>query len=383
MLSKKALQELLEAIRKYPGGFVVLEENSPKFAILDYDVYQNLQTTPKNQVTETKKKMKILITGGAGYIGSHTARELSDAGHQITTLDNLSTGIREFAQGEFIKGDLADTDLLDSVFEEGKFDAVIHFAASIQVEESTRKPLEYYQNNVINGLNLLEAMVKHGVSDIVFSSSCTVYDEKSPVPMDENSPIKPSSPYGETKAVYENVLKWAAGAYNLRAVSLRYFNPAGAALDGALGLANPESSLLIPNVLDVAMGRKETLKVFGNDYPTQDGTGVRDYIHVLDLAAAHALALKYIREKMEPGSYDVFNVGTEKGYTVLEIINAVCDVTGRMVNFEMAPRRAGDRAEVIANASKIKQAMDFEPKYSDLKTIIETHWAFHKKRFTE
>lgn len=381
MLSKKVLKELLEATARYPGGLVVLEENKPKFVILDYESYQKI-LAGKNKAAVPVTPKKILVTGGAGYIGSHAARLLVEKGFNVTTLDNLSTGFSEFAQGNFIEGDLADTELLDRVFSEGNFDAVMHFAASIEVEESTKNPTKYYRNNVACGLNLLEAMARHGVSNLVFSSSCTVYSEDVEVPISEIAVCRPTSPYGETKLAFEQMLKWFSLSHGLQSVTLRYFNAAGASFDSSLGLANPDSTLLIPNALNVACGKKELLDVFGGDYRTQDGTAIRDYIHVLDLAEAHLLSLNYLfgNASVNP-LVETFNVGTGTGFSVLEIINAICERTGRMVRFEIAPRRPGDRERVIADPAKIRRILGFEPRFSDLQTIIDTSWAFHKRRF--
>lgn len=379
MLSKKALQELLATTAKFPGGFMVLEEDKPKLVVLDYENFRRL--SPKGtQIMKTQPKKNILITGGAGYIGSHAARLLMQRGFNVTTLDNLSTGFVDLAQGRFVNGDLADQGLLDKIFAQGNFDAVMHFAASIEVGESVENPLKYYQNNTVNGLNLLQAMVKHKVNNIIFSSSCAVYAETAPVPISEAAPFGPISPYGETKVIFEHMLKWFGKAYGIKSVSLRYFNAAGASLDAELGLANPNSTLLIPNVLNVALGLKESLVVNGKDYNTYDGTAIRDYIHVQDLAEAHLLSLEFLESAPE-ADCEAFNVGTGHGYSVMEVINAVCEATGHMVRFECGPRRGGDREKVVADSSKIKKVLGFEPQYSDLKTIITTAWAWHQKRF--
>ncbi|PIR97189.1 MAG: UDP-glucose 4-epimerase GalE [Candidatus Doudnabacteria bacterium CG10_big_fil_rev_8_21_14_0_10_41_10] len=327
-----------------------------------------------------KKLKKVLVTGGAGYIGSHAGRLLVERGYDVTTFDNLSTGHREFAQGEFIEGDLADREFLDKVFSQGQFDAVMHFAASIQVEESVKNPLKYFQNNVVNGLNLLETMVRHNVKNIVFSSTCVVCAEDSPMPVTEEAETKPTNPYGETKLAFENILKTFAVAYGIKSVVLRYFNVAGASLDQTLGLDVENPSHLIPSIFNVALGKKESLTVFGEDYNTHDGTAVRDFVHVLDLAQAHQLALEYL-SRQDNSVSEVFNVGSGRGYSVMEVVNASCEITGRMVRMEVGPRRPGDREEIYADVKKIKQVLGFEPKYSNLKTILQTHWAFHKKRF--
>lgn len=382
MFSKKALKELLEATSRYPGGLMVLEENKPKLVILDYQTYQQM-TLGKVKTAEQKiaAKKSVLVTGGAGYIGSHTAKLLSGLGFKVTTLDNLSTGKREFVSGKFVEGDLSDRQFLDDLFASERFDAVVHFAASIEVEESVKNPGLYYQNNVVGGLNLLQAMAKHQVLNLVFSSTCVVYDEKAESPIAENAPLLPTSPYGETKLVFENMLRWFGRAYGLTSVSLRYFNAAGASFDQTLGFTGESPTHLIPSALNVALGKKESMTVYGNDYATQDGTAVRDFIHVMDLAEAHVLALRHMFDKSERGLCEVFNIGTGRGYSVLEIINAICERTGHMVKFEIGPRRPGDRERVVADAAKAKAVLGFEPKYSDLATIIDTAWAWHKKYF--
>jgi UDP-glucose 4-epimerase len=380
MISKNVLKELLEALARYPGGFVVLEESQPKFVILDIESYKKALAGKSPIKLPEKQPKRILVTGGAGYIGSHAARLLVERGHEVTVLDNLSTGFQKFASGKFVEGDLADREVLDQVFAAGKFDAVMHFAASIAVEESARDPYKYYLNNVVNGLNLLAAMQRWEVKRLIFSSSCTVYAEDATSPIGEKAKLGPVSPYGETKLVFENILKWHARAGWLSSVTLRYFNAVGASLDASLGLANPESSLLLPNVLDAALGRKEAVQVFGGDYNTHDGTAVRDYIHVLDLAEAHLLALDYLSGQSEPVA-EVFNVGTGRGYSVMEIISAACELTGHMIKFEIAPRRAGDREKIFADCTKIKKTLGFSPQYSDLATIIKTAWNWHKKQF--
>jgi len=355
----------------------VLEENLPKFVILDYENYKKLMS---KKLVSKKEHLKILVTGGAGYIGSHTARLLVGAGHSVVTLDNLSTGFEEFAQGKFVKGDLSDTELLDSLFAEEKFEAVMHFAASMSVPESVENPEKYYTNNVVNSLNLLNAMKMHKVDKIIFSSTCAVYSDRAQAPMNEQTAIEPASPYGESKAIFEKILGDYANAFGIKSVSLRYFNAAGASFDSVLGLANPESTSLIPNALNVALAKKDYLEVYGKDYTTADGTGVRDYIHVLDVANAHILALDYLNEIRGPIA-EVFNIGTGKGYTVLEVINQACDSTDKMIKFEVRDRRPGDPAEVYADTSKAEKVLGFRAQHSDLKTILDTHWAFHKKRF--
>ncbi|MCL5435652.1 MAG: UDP-glucose 4-epimerase GalE [Patescibacteria group bacterium] len=334
---------------------------------------------PLNQ--KKAEPRSILVTGGAGNIGSHTGKLLTERGYQVTTLDNLSSGNKEFSSGHFVEGDLADQQLLDDLFASKHFDAVVHFAASIEVEESVKDPGLYYRNNVVNGLNLLSAMVKHRVPHLVFSSTCVVYDEGAKSPIAETAPLAPTSPYGETKLVFENMLKWFGDAFGMSSISLRYFNAAGASFDATLGFTGANPTHLIPSALNVALGKKDGMTVFGNDYKTQDGTAVRDFIHVMDLAEAHILALEHLFSGKSREANEVFNLGTGRGYSVLEIINAVCERTGHMVNFEIGPRRPGDREAVVADARKAKSVLGFEAKYSDLKTIIDTAWTWHKKYF--
>ena len=377
MLSKRALKELLETTKSYPGGFVVLEDNQAKFVILDYETYERLT---EKKPFDKPQPQKILVTGGAGYVGSHTARLLQQNGYEIVTIDNLSTGTQEFAQGKFVKGDLCDEELLDKIFTENNFEAVMHFAASIDLSESVGDPLAYWRNNVTTGITLLEVMARHGIYTLVFSSTCAVYADDAPVPMTESASIDPSSPYGDTKVAFEKILASSAFAHGINSVSLRYFNPAGASFDGLLGQANPETTHLIPNALNVALGKKEELIINGNDYNTQDGTAVRDYIHILDVAEAHVLALDFLAKQKKPIA-EFFNIGTGRGYSVLEVIDQVCESTGKMIKFQYGPRRPGDREQVFADTTKARIVLGFTPKYSDLKTIIDTHWAFHKKRF--
>ena len=380
MLSKRAIRELIETAQTQPGGFIILEKNSPKLVVLDYASYQKItgvRTSPQAPVPAFRR---VLVTGGAGYVGSHTARLLTQRGYEVTTFDNLSTGFLEFAQGTLVEGDLLDQERLNATFQNGNFDAVLHFAGTIDVEESVRDPEKYYRNNLIGSLNLLDSMTQFSVKTLVFSSTCAIYAGDAVMPVNEQSRVAPSSPYGETKSAVESALRWYAPAYGMRTVALRYFNPAGASFDQHLGLGNPKSTLLIPRALNVALGRAESLTVNGNDYDTQDGTAVRDYIHVLDVAEAHLLALDFLAKAPE-GTFDTFNIGTGRGYSVLEVINQVCESTGRMVRFDVGPRRLGDRPNVYADITRAKRLLGFEPRFSDMKIIIDTHWAFHKSRF--
>jgi UDP-glucose 4-epimerase len=319
---------------------------------------------------------KVLVTGGAGYIGSHTVKMLQDQGVEVVVLDNLSTGHASSINCPLIVGDLADKSLLNKVFTDFKIDAVVHFAASLIVEESVLFPGKYFQNNVSNPLNLLEAMVAHDVKKIIFSSSAAVYGEPHYNPIDENHPRLPINPYGETKLVFEKILKWYAQAHDLSSVSLRYFNAAGASIDASLGEDKQHVTHLIPRVLRVVLRLQEVLKIYGNDYETPDGSCIRDYIHVLDLASAHVLALNKLSDSSGVFAY---NVGTGHGNSVIDVVKVAMEVTHKMIAIEYAPRRAGDPASLVADVSKIKSELGFEPKHSDLRTIISTAWAWNLK----
>lgn len=323
---------------------------------------------------------KILVTGGAGYIGSHTVKLLQEVGKEVIVLDNLSTGHARFVSCPLIIGDLSDKPLLNKIFSEYDIEAVIHFAASLIVEESMLVPGKYFENNVSNGLNLINTMAAHGVDKFIFSSTAAVYGEPQYNPIDEDHPKIPLNPYGESKLIFEKILKWYSMAHSLSSVSLRYFNASGAHTDGSLGEDKDFVSHLVPRVLKVASRQLESLPVYGNDYPTPDGTCIRDYIHVLDLAQAHVLALKKLEQ--ETGCF-AYNVGTGKGYSVLDVINTAMEVTNKMITIEYAPRRPGDPASLVAECEKIKRELGFEPKYSDLTTILKTSWVWHQKLLQE
>ncbi|WP_038056405.1 UDP-glucose 4-epimerase GalE [Thermodesulfobacterium hydrogeniphilum] len=316
---------------------------------------------------------KILVTGGAGYIGSHVVKLLGEKGYDILTYDNLSTG-HEWAvlYGKLIKADLADKETLRKVFKEFKPDAVMHFAASIVVPESVRDPLKYYRNNVVNTLNLLEVMEEVGVKNFIFSSSAAVYGVPEKIPIPETEPLNPINPYGETKATVERILRNLTNSGNgFKYVSLRYFNVAGADPEGKIGFAYPEPTHLIIRALKTAKGEFEKLEIYGTDYPTPDGTCVRDYIHVMDIAEAHLIALEYL---LDGGESEVLNCGYGRGFSVREVIETVKKVTG--INFKVveAPRRPGDPAVLIADNSKIKKKFSWKPKYDNLEFIIKTAW---------
>ncbi len=326
---------------------------------------------------------RIVVTGGAGYIGSHTVKLLGERGYDILVYDNLSTG-NEWAvlYGKLVKADLSDKETLKKVLEEFKPEAVIHFAAYIVVPESVREPLKYYRNNVANTLNLLEVMEEFGVKNFIFSSSAAVYGIPEEIPISEEASLNPINPYGETKATVERILRDLKNSgKDFRYVSLRYFNVAGADPDKKIGFAYPNPTHLIIRAVKTAAGEFDKLQVFGTDYPTPDGTCIRDYIHVVDLAEAHILALEYL---LSEGESIVLNCGYGKGYSVLEVVEAVKKVTGVDFPVEEAPRREGDPPVLVAKAKKIKSVLGWEPKFNDLEFIIRTAWEWenvYQKRF--
>ena len=318
----------------------------------------------------------ILVTGGAGYIGSHIGKKLAEAGYNVIVLDNLSKGHREAVlKGKLIVGDLADMDLLDRIMKEEEIEGVIHLAADSLVGESMEKPGKYYRNNVANGLNLLEAMVNNGVKYIVFSSTAAVYGEPEEIPITEEHPTNPENTYGESKLFFEKMLKRYDEIHGLKYVSLRYFNAAGADLSGQIGEAHDPETHLIPIVLQKALGIREKLYIFGDDYPTKDGTCIRDYIHVEDLADAHILAVEALVKGMESR---VYNLGNGEGYSVKEVIEVAEEVVGKEIDAEIAERRPGDPAVLVASSDKIKRELGWKPLYPDLRTIIESAWRWHK-----
>jgi UDP-glucose 4-epimerase len=322
--------------------------------------------------------INVLITGGAGYIGSHTVRILRRAGYGVVVYDNFSRGHREAVEGfTVVEGDTADSGLLKRVLNEQKIEAVIHFAAHSQVGESVKEPVLYYQNNVRGGLKLLEAVLAAGVEYFIFSSSAAVYGEPEKVPIIEAQLLKPTNPYGETKVVIEKALGYYEQAYGLKSVSLRYFNAAGAAVDGGIGEDHDPETHLIPLVLKAVLGRGEPLTVFGDDYPTPDGTAVRDYIHVDDLADAHLLALEAL---VKGKASRVYNLGNGSGFSVLEVIWAVEQATGRTVPYAIGPRREGDPAVLVASAEKARTELGWQPRYASLEKIIETAWRWYRSR---
>ncbi len=318
----------------------------------------------------------ILIVGGAGYIGSHINKELTKQGYKTVVFDNLSSGKKELVKwGEFFEGDLGKVETIREVFKKYPIEAVLHFAAFKAVGESVIDPQKYYKNNVANTLNLFEVMKENGVNKFIFSSSAATFGNPQYVPIDEKHPQIPINPYGETKLIVEHIMRDYSQAYDMRFVSLRYFNACGADLEADVGEWPGSSSNLIPLTLDAAIGRREDIKIFGDDYPTPDGTCIRDYIHVTDLAEAHVLALKYL---IEGGESDYFNLGNGKGFSVKEVVDMAKKVTGIDFKVTMTERRAGDPPELVAESAKAKEILKWQPKYADLETIVSSAWKWHQ-----
>lgn len=323
--------------------------------------------------------MEILVTGGAGYVGAHAAKALNEAGYGVVVLDNLSQGHQEFVRwGTFYKGDVGDAALLRKIFTTHEISAVMHFAALTLVGESVTEPAKYYENNVLQSFILLGEMIDHGVKNFVFSSTCAVYGIPEMVPIPEEHPRAPVNPYGKTKLAVEHMLEDFSRAYDIRYVSLRYFNAAGAEYTAGIGEDHTPETHLIPIVLDVALGRRKEVGIFGTDYPTQDGTCVRDYIHVTDLAKAHLLAVKYLEEE---GESRAFNLGVGRGFSVREVIEVARKVTGKDIKAVEAPRREGDPPVLIADSTKARSILKWNPEYTSLNDIISSAWEWHRKRF--
>ena len=321
--------------------------------------------------------MAILVCGGAGYIGSHAVHALVEKGEQVVIVDNLQTGHRGALNpaAKFYEGDIRDASVLDKIFTENKIEAVIHFAANSLVGESMEKPLLYFNNNVYGMQVLLEAMVRHGVDKIVFSSTAATYGEPKRVPIHEDDETCPTNTYGETKLTMEKMMKWVSRANGVRYVSLRYFNAAGTLPDGSIGEDHKTETHLIPLILQVPTGRRDHITVFGDDYPTPDGTCLRDYIHVVDLADAHVLALEHLRKG---GASDIFNLGNGQGFSVKEMIAAAEKATGRSIKVEIGARRAGDPAQLIASSEKARTVLGWKPQFTDVEQVIGTAWKWHE-----
>ena len=321
-------------------------------------------------------KQWILVAGGAGYIGSHMVKDLAEADYNIVVLDNLSKGYRDLVKdGEFVEGDLGDKQALDQIFKKYNISAVMHFAAYSLVGESVMHPLMYYHNNVAGTACLLESMAKHKINHFIFSSTAAVYGEPDTTPIPESHNCEPTNPYGNTKLAVERMLADCNKAYGLNYTALRYFNAAGADESGEIGERHKPESHLIPLVLKVATGERENIHVFGSDYPTKDGSCIRDYVHVSDLTQAHLLALE---AQLGGKEGSIYNLGNSIGYSVYEVIEVAREVTGHPIPIIESGRREGDPAVLIADSAKIRSELDWQPRYESLKNIIETAWVWHQ-----
>ena len=329
---------------------------------------------------EAGQALKVLVTGGAGYVGSHAVLALVEAGHEVVVLDDLSTGHQEAVHGaRLVVGDIADGEAISALMGAwGPFEAAMHFAARTQVGESMADPGGYFSVNVAGTLSLLRALVAGGVRWFVFSSSAAVYGEPQRTPIPEDHPLAPTNPYGESKRMVESMLRWFEKAHGLRWVSLRYFNAAGADPGGRTGERHAPETHLIPSVLLAAAGRREAVEIFGTDWPTADGTCIRDFIHVSDLAEAHRLALDYLASG---GESDVFNLGSGHGWSVREVVEACRRITGRDFAVRLAPRRPGDPAVLVASADKARARLGWKPRLSSLDEMVATAWAWHQKGY--
>ncbi len=318
---------------------------------------------------------RVLVTGGAGYIASHTAKRLSQAGFEPVTVDDLSAGHKWAVKwGPFVQGDIGDQKLIREVVSEYRIQAVLHFAALTFVGESIVQPRKYFHNNVVQTLKMLDALVDCSVKHVIFSSSCATYGDPERVPIAESHPQRPVNPYGESKLMVERILHWYDQAYGMKAACLRYFNAAGADPDGELGEVHTPETHLIPLVMQAASGAIDSVSIFGTDYPTPDGTAIRDYLHVYDLADAHVRALEYL---LNGGASIELNLGTGQGHSVLEIIRAVEEVSGRSVPARRTERRPGDAQELVADASKAREVLNWQPRFVDLRELVRTAWAWH------
>ena len=321
--------------------------------------------------------MKILVVGGAGYIGSHMIKRFQNTDHQIDVLDNLSTGFKENSQNYKLHiCDLSNKKQVHKILKENKYEMVMHFASSINVGESYDHPMKYYENNVINTLNLLECMIDLKILNFIFSSTAAVYGEPESIPIKEEQNLSPINPYGKTKSLVENTLSDYDKSYGLKYISLRYFNACGAHIDGTIGERHNPETHLIPLILQTASGRRNNFKIYGDDYKTKDGTCVRDYIHVMDIAEAHLLSLEKL---IQTQSSDIYNIGNKQGYSVREIIDMVEEITQIKIPYKISEKRKGDPAELIADNSKITEKLNWRARYSDLNTIINTAWEWEKK----
>ncbi|KRM69911.1 UDP-glucose 4-epimerase [Apilactobacillus ozensis DSM 23829 = JCM 17196] len=322
--------------------------------------------------------MTILVPGGAGYIGSHTVNYLIKNGYDVAVVDNLATGYSKSVnpKARLYEGDIRDKEFMSEIFDKESIDAVIHFAGSSIVPESMNNPIKYFDNNVYGMITLLEMMEKYHVKNLVFSSSAAVYGEPKQVPIKESDITNPTNPYGESKLIIERIMKWADKAYGINSVALRYFNVGGASVDGSIGENHNPETHLIPIVLQVAEGKRDKLQIYGTNYDTNDGTNIRDYVHVVDLADAHVLAMQYL---LNGGKSDVFNLGSSHGFSNMEILDAARKVTNKGIPAEFAARRPGDPATLIADSTKARTVLNWQPKYENVEKIIQSAWNFVEK----
>lgn len=384
-MNQNYLKALIEEVNKRQGGVILNLDNSPSAVVLSIEKYNQLVSVSankqvrepaqqeisqfRNQSVSDLQNQTILVTGGAGYIGAHMVKQLLHAGFKVVVIDNLSTGKRENvpSQAIFLEGDLSNVNFLRDVFASHPIDVVVHLSASIEVEESVREPIKYFENNVLNTAKLLFVMEEMNVRHIVFSSTAGVYGEQKTQPILEQAPLRPNNPYGHSKLLAENVIEYYCKYKNFNAIVFRYFNACGADFEGNIK-ATHESHLLA-KIMQVVNGKANQLFINGTDYQTNDGSCVRDFIHVLDIAGAHLLAVHKVYDLK---GFNVYNVGTGRGISVLEMVNATAEYLNKMIPMEMGARRAGDAEETVADVGKIKQAFGFSPLFSDLETIIKT-----------
>lgn len=322
--------------------------------------------------------MSVLVLGGAGYVGSHAVYQLIDQSADVVVIDNLQTGHREAVHpsSKFYEGDIRDIQFMRKVFQKESIDVVIHFAAHSLVGESMKKPLEYFDNNVYGTQVLLQVMAEHDVKKIIFSSTAATYGEPKAVPLTENMDTNPTNPYGETKLAMEKMMKWCEQAYGIRYVSLRYFNVAGARETGEIGEDHHPETHLIPLILEVALGKRSNITVFGDDYDTPDGSCIRDYIHVEDLIQAHLLALNHLNQG---GNSDIFNLGSSQGFSVKEMVETARKITGKEIPVQIGPRRSGDPSVLIASSEKAAKTLGWQPTRTSIEKIVEDAWSWHQK----
>lgn len=377
------LQELIDEVKTRDGGLVLNLDSKPAAVVLSVEKYNQLVQSSEVQHKALKTPhqdftpKRILVTGGAGFIGTHVVRQLLKENFEVTVLDNLVTGRRENVpqRAVFVQGDVGDINLMRDVFASGSFDSVIHLAGSLEVEESVREPQKYFENNCVNTYNLLKVMNEANCKKIIFSSTAAVYGLQNEYPLRETSPARPNNPYGSSKLLAEQIIKYYGRYMGFQAVIFRYFNACGCDFEGDVPLTH--HSHLIPIVLEVAQGVRPNVLVYGADYETMDGTGIRDYVHVLDIARAHVAALNKISEIK---NFEVYNIGTGKGLSVKEVIAAASEILNHIIPMEIAPRRPGDSAVSVADNTKLSADLDFSLQHSDIKTIISTTWTQLNKK---